>query len=73
MKKAINNKRFKVAIIAFALMTIIAGFSMVIDINESSIVLASIVGIQMVASAFIGGDSYRKSESSEYSESTTIE
>jgi ABC-type xylose transport system permease subunit len=73
MKKATKNKRFKITIVAFILMTIIACLSMVIKVEESSVVMGVVVGIQMVASAFIGGDSYRKSESSEYSESTTIE
>jgi ABC-type xylose transport system permease subunit len=65
MKKAINNKRFKIAIVAFTLMTTIACLSMVIKVEESSVVMGVVVGIQMVASAFIGGDSYRSSDTSE--------
>jgi hypothetical protein len=66
-----DHKRFKISIIAFILVTFIAFISMLVEIKTTSVALAAVTGIQLITVAFIGGDSYRKSQISEYSENIT--
>jgi hypothetical protein len=63
-----DHKRFKISIIAFILVTFIAFISMLVEVKATSVALATVTGIQLITVAFIGGDSYRKSQISEYSE-----
>ena len=41
---------------------------MLVEVKATSVALATVTGIQLITVAFIGGDSYRKSQISEYSE-----
>ena len=63
-----DHKGFKISIIAFILVTFIAFISMLVEVKATSVALATVTGIQLITVAFIGGDSYRKSQISEYSE-----